>query len=110
MKSLLSCCICVLVCIYASAQTDSTAHKDTASPVVLQNISVKNFPAFPNHLFATSKPPYNNRLYKLQDYQWMYNPYYQKNKWQTVFEITGHTLLSVIAVKNNYHYHYVPLK
>jgi hypothetical protein len=96
--------------MYASAQTDRTTQKDTASPVVLQKITVKNFPAFPNHLFITSKLPYNNRLYKLPDYQKMYNPFYQKNKWQTVFEITGHTLLTIVADKNNYRYNYTPSK
>ncbi|HVE61040.1 MAG TPA: hypothetical protein VNA26_04430 [Chitinophagaceae bacterium] len=90
--------------MHASAQTDSTQKQDSVLAMFPPTISLKNVRLFPNH--SSSTIPYTSRGY-MPVYQKVYSPFYQKNTWQTVFEITGHTLLSIIAHKNNYNYNYV---
>ena len=109
MKCILSSCLCITVCMHVSAQTDSIARKDTA--IVLQKMTLKNHPAFSKHLFVTSiLTDSNNRYFMFPDYQMTYIPSHKNYKLQTIYEVMGHTLLSVLADKNHYYYNSIPPK
>lgn len=111
MKCILSSCLCIIVCMHASAQTDSTVIKEAAMTIFLQKTTLKKNSAFSKHLFINSNLPNSyNRFHMFPNYQTMYPHSYRNYKWQTVYEVMGHTLLSIIADKNHYYYNSIPPK
>ena len=111
MKCILSCCFCIIACMHAAAQTDSTSQKDTIPAILLQRSTAKNIPAFSYRMLISSRlPDSSNSFYILPNYGAMRDPAYMNNKWQTTWQLAGYTLLSIVADNNHYIYNYTPPK